>query len=450
MSNMQLSRFFHVKKIKDDIYGIYNSLIMDIIYVDEKKLSDIKKFNVSDEEINTLKSAGIYIQDSKQDKKALDVVKKRYDKVCGKINIMYLIMSSSCNLGCKYCFIENCQFNNKKEINMSEKTALTALDKYIKYLKKHKIRGSIIFYGGEPLVNYDVLKKVIEKAKEELAPIDFSMVTNATLLDEEKIKFLSENNVEIGISIDGPKELNDKNRIYKFNNKSVYDEVIKKFPMLKMHETKFGLSITVSEDFLSMQDEVLSWLAKLNVKSIFYNLYHYTSYEKNWEDYYKRASKFLIKSYEILSKNKIYDGRIIRKMESFYDSEFKFSDCGAIGANQLAIKPNGDICICHGYLKTDKYVIGNINEVSIETIMRSDEIKFWKIRNTLNNSKCLECEALYICGGGCAIEAEALFNNRNKIDKPFCIHTKSTLNWMLKESYKMNNEINEKQKEVIQ
>ena len=57
---MQLSRFSHVKKIKDDIYGIYNSLIMDIIYVDEKKLSDIKKFNVSDEEINTLKSAGIY------------------------------------------------------------------------------------------------------------------------------------------------------------------------------------------------------------------------------------------------------------------------------------------------------------------------------------------------------------------------------------------------------
>lgn len=82
--------------------------------------------------------------------------------------------------------------------------------------------------------------------------------------------------------------------------------------------------------------------------------------------------------------------------------------------------------------------------------MRSDEIKFWKTRNTLNNAKCLKCKALYICGGGCAIEAEALFNNRNKIDKPFCIHTKTTLDWMLKESYKMNNEINEKQKEVIQ
>ena len=435
---MILSKFFHSKQIEDNLYAVYNSLVMDVIYLNQKQLDNVKKYKVNKEDMKLLKDAGIYVDSLSKDKEALNIVKKRYDRVCGKVNIMYFIMSTSCNLGCKYCFIENCQFNNKKETNMSEKTALEALSKYDDYLKRNDIRGSVIFYGGEPLVNWEVIQKVLLAAKDMKSPIDFSMVTNATLLDEEKIKFLASNNVEIGISIDGPKVLNDKNRIYRNSKKSVYDEVIKKFPMLKAEQTKFGLSITVSNDFLDNQDEVLDWLLKLNVKSIFYNLYHYTSYDDNWEDYYKRACAFLIKSYEKLSKKNIYDGRLIRKMESFYDNEFKFSDCGAIGANQLAIKPNGDACICHGYLKTDKYVIGNINDVSIETIMRSDEIKFWKHRNTLNNNECLKCDALYVCGGGCAIQAEALFGDRSQIDRPFCIHSKSALNWLLKESYRIN------------
>ena len=269
---MTLSKFFHFKQIEDDLYAIYNSLIMDVIYLNKKQLDDVKKFNVNEEDMKLLKNTGVYVDSLSKDKEALDLVKKRYDKVCGKVNIMYLIMSTSCNLGCKYCFIENCQFNNKKETNMNEKTALTALKKYDNYLKKNNNRGSIIFYGGEPLVNWKVIKKVILEAKAMKSPIDFSMVTNATLLDEEKIKFLASNNVEIGISIDGPKSLNDKNRVYRNCQKSVYDEVIKKFPMLKAQKTKFGLSITVSNDFLDKQDEVLDWLVKLNIKSIFYNL----------------------------------------------------------------------------------------------------------------------------------------------------------------------------------
>lgn len=447
---MRLSRFFHHVKIKNNVYALYNSLVMEIVYVDSNTYKKVMNFTVGKKEALKLKQIGVYVSNKSLDDEALSLVKKRYDKVTGRVNIMYFIMSSSCNLGCKYCFIENCQFNNKKEINMSKETALEALIKYTDYLNANKMRGSVIFYGGEPLVNWEIIKLVLNKATKLSSPIDFSMVTNATLLDKEKIEFLAQKKVEIGISIDGPKKLNDKNRVYRHGNKSVYDEVMKKFPYLKMSNAKFGLSITVSEDLLDNQDEVLNWLKKLGVKSIFYNLYHYTSYDSNWGSYYKKACDFLIKSYEILRFNDVYDGRIIRKIDSFYNNEFKFSDCGAIGANQLAIKPNGDVCICHGYLKTNKYVIGNIKELSIEQIMTSDEIKFWKERNTLNNKKCLNCKALFICGGGCAIQAEALFGDRKMIDKPFCIHTKKTLLWILKEAYKLNEKTNNKVKEVRQ
>lgn len=437
---MKLSKYFHYVELENNIYAIYNSLIMDVVFVNKSKYDEIINISVNEEEKLKLQNLGIYITDEEQDIKALQIVKDRYNEVTGKVNIMYLILSSACNLACKYCFIENCTFNNKIEINMNLDTVKNAIIKYNSYLKKEKLKeGLIIFYGGEPLVNWEAIVTAIELAKELKSPIKFSMVTNATLLTKEKIKFLAENDVEIGISIDGPKVLNDKNRIYRTTNKSVYDEVISKFPLLKAEKCKFGLSITVSEDFLEQQDDVLNWLEHLGVNSVFYNLYHYTCYDENWEEYYNRASKFLMKSYEKLAKHNIYDGRLNRKIDSIIDSEFKFADCGAIGGNQLAIKPSGDVCICHGYLKTNKYVIGSINKQSIDELMNTDEIRFWKRRSTIYNDECLNCEAIYTCGGGCAIQAEALFGNRNELDKPFCIHTKSALKWILQRSYnKMN------------
>lgn len=443
---MKLSKFFMEVKIQDNIYAVYNSLLMDVFFVNKDELDDIKQMNVQKNQLNKLKKAGIYVNDYKTDELALKLLKDRYYSVTGKIQIMYLIMTSTCNLACKYCFVENCKFNNKKEYMMSVSTIRNSIKKYTEYLKKNNIsQGSVILYGGEPIINWEGIKEAINYSKKLSSPIKFSVVTNATLLNKEKIKFLAENDVEIGISIDGPKKLNDKNRIYRFSNKSVYDEVIEKFPLLKINKCKFGLSITISEEFLDKQDEVLNWLKKLGVNSIFYNLYHYTSHYENWKEYYQRASKFLLKSYDILSKNDIYDGRLIRKMDSVLNTEFKFSDCGAVGANQLTIKPNGDVCVCHGYLKTDKYVIGNILNNTIDELSSSREMDFWRKRNTLSNKKCLKCEALFICGGGCAIQAESLFGDRSCIDKPFCIHSKTALKWVLNRCYEASKKSIEKE-----
>lgn len=89
---------------------------------------------------------GIYITDEEQDIKALQIVKDRYNEVTGKVNIMYLILSSACNLACKYCFIENCTFNNKIEINMNLDTVKNAIIKYNSYLKKEKLKEGLIIF----------------------------------------------------------------------------------------------------------------------------------------------------------------------------------------------------------------------------------------------------------------------------------------------------------------
>lgn len=432
---MKLSKYAKIKKVKEDVYAVFNTLLMEVFYISEKEKEELLSFDFDDETKQTYLQSGIIVCDENKDKLALESVATELNRMEKEIDVLYLILSSGCNLACKYCFIENSMYNNKCEQNMSMGTVDTAVNKYCEYVKKQGVsKPLIIFYGGEPLVNWPAITKTVEIVKTHGVKMEYSIVTNATLLDEEKVQFLVQNDVEIGISIDGPKALNDKNRIYRNSESSVYDTVTEKIQLLQKYNARFGLSITVSEDFLEHKEEVLSWIKEYGVKDIFYNLYHYT-HKAEWEAYYKEACQFLIDSHKELAPLGIYDGRLQRKMDSFFKGTFKFADCASIGANQLTIKPNGDMCVCQGYLKSDKYVIGNIKDFDLNTIKDTKEFNFWANRSPIRNKECLDCEALFICGGGCAMQAEALFGARDKMDIPFCNHTKTALDWLLLESY---------------
>lgn len=434
---MQLSSFVKIKEVRKGIYAVYNTLLMEVLYITEPELEDLKNFTFDYDTKNEYLKYGIIVESEKKDKEALKSVTTRFASMEKKIDVLYLILSSGCNLACRYCFIENSIYNNKCEINMPLSTVEVAVNKYCDYVIKYKIpKPLIIFYGGEPLVNWKAIAKTVSIVRNKQVNMDYSIVTNATLLDEEKIKFLVENDVEIGISIDGPKELNDKNRIYRDSDESVYEEVTKKIKLLQKYNAKFGLSITVSNDFLAHKEEALNWISNYGVSDIFYNLYHFTK-KDDWEEYYQQACKFLLESYERLSKQGIHDGRIQRKIDSFFNGTFKFADCASIGANQLTVKPNGDLCVCQGYLKSDKYVLGNINTMELDEVAYSDEYDFWAKRSPINNKKCLECEAIFVCGGGCAMQAEALFGDRSEMDIPFCNHTKTALDWLIQKSYEI-------------
>lgn len=432
---MKLSRFAKIKMVKDDVYAVYNTLLMKVLFINEEEKKALLNLTVSDSARQTYLEYGILVENEKKDSLALETVKREFETIEKEIDVLYLILSSGCNLACTYCFIENSMYNNKCEQNMPIETIEVAVSKYCDYVKERNIKNPlIIFYGGEPLLNWKAIEKTIEISKQKKVNMEYSIVTNATLLDEEKVKFLVENNVEIGISIDGPKDLNDKNRIYRNSISSVYDKVTEKIKLLKEYNARFGLSITVSQDLLDNKEKVLCWIKEYGVKDIFYNLYHFTSKEE-WEKYYKEACEFLIESHLELSPYGIHDGRLQRKMESFFEETFKFADCASIGANQLTVKPNGDLCVCQGYHKSDKYVLGNINDIDLNEINKTQEYQFWSNRAPIKNEKCLDCEAIFICGGGCAMQAEALFGKREEIDIPFCQHTKTALDWLLLESY---------------
>ena len=125
-----------------------------------------------------------------------------------------------------------------------------------------------------------------------------------------------------------------------------------------------------------------------------------------------------------------------RKVKAFNQLEKPhFKDCGAAG-NQIVFYPNGEIGVCQAYLGCREHIIGNIKKDFKDPlkILESKTMKKWNDRYPLNMQECIFCPAIGICGGGCMFNAEILNGDINSIDKPFCVHTIKSLNWLLKKS----------------
>ena len=133
-----------------------------------------------------------------------------------KMRKLILQVTQDCNFRCSYCDYScgNDNFHRKhNNTNMSEETAMKA----IAFFKKHSLdqdRINISFYGGEPLMNYSLIKKCIETVNKEFAGkhISYNLTTNGLLLNGEKVIYLIDNNVNITVSLDGPRKVHDKNR----------------------------------------------------------------------------------------------------------------------------------------------------------------------------------------------------------------------------------------------
>lgn len=437
---MKLSKYINFIKIQKNVYAVYNRFMFEPVFFTYKEKQNLAKENFhffTKQQIRQLKTRGIIVNDYSQDKLAFNSLKDYVEnEIKEKISLMYIIGNNNCNMACKYCFIG--ELNNSNPIYMDKKTLELALYKFNKHLEEKNLKkGIIVFYGGEPLLNFDLIRHAVKTIKTNKYRIQISLVSNGLLLTEKIAKFIKNNNIGIGISIDGPKNLNDLNRIIYKTNEGTYDIVMSKIKLFQKLKIPFGLSITINDYALDNPLEYLEWLKNTNVKEITYNLMHYNNKNDNWKEYYAKIANFLYHSKQYLKQFNVNEGRIKRKYDAFYKREFKYSDCGAIGANQIALKPNGDITICHG-LWNCKEKLGNITKIDFNDIFKTSMYKNWNQNITLNKKVCIRCPYIYMCGGGCAMESKKLFGKEKKIDKPFCQFTKDITKLILQEFYQLS------------
>lgn len=428
---MTISKYAVFLQIKENIWYVYNNLLFEPVCLNDDEVNILKNHQfdkLKSDEIVLLKNKGVLIEDISKDNEVFNVVKSFVcSEVESGISLIYIIPCNICNLACKYCFIG--ALDDKETVIMSENTIINIVTKFTKYFKEKAInKVEVVFYGAEPLMEFKTIQKIVNEFDSVTDILfNYSIVTNGTLLSENIINWLIDKKVSIGISIDGYQEINDSNRVYKKGNNSVYNTVIEKIDLIKDKKIDFGLSITLTPLILENTERYLEWLKNLGIKNINFNLLHYTKPTDEWKTYYIEASKFLFKAYDYLFPYGVVDDRLQRKIRAFNSRYFKYNDCGAVGGNQICIAPNGDITVCHGYWHSDMERCGNINVNSISEVVNHNNFQKWKNNLTINKEECLECPAIHICGGGCAMQSGTIFNSQFELDKGFCLHTMHTL-----------------------
>lgn len=429
------SKYCKSIEIKPDLYAVYNSLLFYPIFCKGEELRQIHSHSVDAATEKILLGKKIYVHSVEEDDRAMGCLISNVLQHKRKLNILYLIVSTACNLACKYCFIEQNPNTVTCAARMTKETAKKAIDDFYAVLEGTEAeKPQIVVYGGEPMTNRELLPFIFQYVREISPNTKLTMISNATLIDDQMIDLICKYDVGVGISIDGPKDINDKNRVFASGNGSVYDSVTATIKKLLAKNAPFGLSITVTQDVLNNQDRVIEWIKTLGVKDIFWNLFHFSEYADNWAEYYREMSDFIFRANDELMMDGIADGRVMELLDLFERDSFRYQSCGAVGINQLAVAPDGSVFICHGDNRDPRYNLGNISQ-GMTALLHSEGTKQWDNLLTIDHEECRNCEAFFVCGGGCPSHANVLFGSRQMIDKSACIFYKKYLVWLLEKYY---------------
>lgn len=458
---VSISRFTHSYDL-DGAVALYHSLRMKPVYLSKNTFRSLQEWlassfcdrieNAPEEikaEVQELVKYKILTQTQDEDDRVLSFVRSKVPTPA--INVCYMIMSEQCNLACKYCFLGNNDSNKRNNFlleNMSIETADKALTFFIRQIKESGLdfeenKPILIFYGGEPLVNFKVLEYTATKVNELrntekcVRNIEMSIVTNGLLLSEFYVKRLHELGVSIAISIDGFTEEANSMRV-DVAGKPVFSCILDKLNLCKNLGVDVSLSVTLSEETIKNTKNILDLVDTYGVKAFGFNIMMSSDTFVLPQSYNEAAAQFIIDEFIELRERGIYEDRMMRKLKSFSKAQVYFSDCAATTGGQIVVAPNGQVGICHGCLHDKQYFVAHINDDNFIAI-KDDNFIEWSQLTPLNHEECMDCPALGICGGGCPVNAMRLKpgNTIHSIDERFCVHSKKTLEFFIKDLYRI-------------
>ncbi|MDR1773924.1 MAG: radical SAM protein [Clostridioides sp.] len=252
------------------LYDVNKDVILKVekdVYDYLKQVENDKKINFNlekdtKEKIDFLKRCGFL--KSKRVKKtkhpSTDNLQYYIDE---KLNSLILQVTQNCNLRCEYCIYSG-TYKNRTHTNkrMSVELAIKAID-YLMEHSKQKNELGISFYGGEPLLEFELIKKVVEYSQKvgEGKDIYYNLTTNATLFNEDIIKFFVQNKITVMISLDRDKETHDKYRKFNGNNRSTHEIVLKnaeyiksKYPEYFKEHISFNCVVNTESDYGAISD----------------------------------------------------------------------------------------------------------------------------------------------------------------------------------------------------
>jgi len=406
---------FHVGDMK--AYKINNDLYQEIenLY----KCNSIDTTDITDELKDALIKLNLFSPKTISRKKVINSKKI-------PITSISLNVAQECNMRCIYCYGGIGEYNEKGLMDFE--TAKKSVDFLIKNsLDKKDI--SIIFFGGEPLLNFSLIKKTVQyslgKVKNTNKRLHYSITTNGSLFNNEINKFLNKYHFSVTVSFDGDKEIQDNNRPMA-NKKSSYDVIKPNLTnFLKSRKGNATARATVTNSFKDLK-RIRQELKDIGFKRIEYSMVS-AKYDQSYSIEKNNGKKILTDLEEqtdeilhkIKNKQNIYTSKIIdniKKLRSRVKNDFH---CGA-GKGLVAISISGDLYPCHRFVGLKEFKLGNLDKLNF-----SSRNQFLTDIVDKQNS-CKNCWARYLCGGGCYHENFVTNANINEPDTNSCKEIKKS------------------------
>ncbi len=418
--------------LKNGKYLVFNSIseLVLLINDDERtkffshnRLIDPNNTNIGDQALRSMRHSGFLIEENCEERNLVD---ERYERNRSLSKYMAITIAPTlgCNLACGYCF----QGQNKPSNKMTDQTRDGLLD-YVRSSADELSNLSIVWYGGEPLMNQTEVWRtstaLAELSQKHDFKLSFSMITNGYLLTKEVANKLLECGVRNAqITIDGSKDSHDRMRP-SLAGRGSYDRIMAN--LLKVvFETDLSISLRISVD---VENET-------GIRELLYSLKNDgLSNRSNFSVYFApiEAISEGCSGYESLSMSKRDYARLevdlidlatslgFMKLGRFGQD---LSMCQAVRPSDLVISPNGDIHKCWDTISYDKMKIANISDKNVRDAIYNNKWTKWKASQ---NEICSNCKILPICGGGCAFKTVHTDQQHGEAAQLPCISLKFNL-----------------------
>lgn len=342
------------------------------------------------------------------------------------VKALCLNVAHTCNLDCDYCFASQGKYHGARAL-MSLEVAQRAIDFVIEASGPHR-NIDIDFFGGEPALNWDVVKETVRyaRSKEEAADkhFRFTFTTNGMLLDEEMSQFLNENMHNVVLSLDGRQEVHDRLR-HTVDGRGSYERIVPRFQSFveARGDQEYYMRGTYTKNNVDFSNDVIH-MANLG----FYRLSMEPVIGDPSEPYMLSEEDIptLEREYEKLAEEMIRRDHIARDVQKnggslddippedhpfvFYHFMMnleggpcvhkRISGCGS-GTEYMAVTPNGDLYPCHQFVGENDFKIGDV----WHGIEEPDITASFKECNCYSRPDCQDCWAKLFCSGGCAANA---------------------------------------------
>lgn len=400
-----------VDEVAYDIIGLYEKEDKDSIialmlekYADREDVTK-DELELCFEDIEELKTQGKLFSEDTFEPMAGDLKKKS----AGIVKALCMHIAHTCNLNCSYCFASQGKYHGERAM-MSFEVGKQAFDFLIANSGTRR-NLEVDFFGGEPLMNFDVVKELVAYArsieKEYGKNFRFTLTTNGVLIDDDVIDFANKEMSNVVLSLDGRKEVHDRFRV-DYNGKGSWEKIVPKFQ--KLVDARDGKNYYMrgtfthyNPDFLEDIKEMLSLGFKelsmepvvcaaddpsaLTDEDISVVMKQYEDLAELMLKKHKEGDDFTFYHYMIDLKG----GPCIYK---------RISGCGS-GTEYMAVTPWGDLYPCHQFVGEEKYKLGDVWNGVTNTEIQNEFAEC----NVYTREECRKCWARLYCSGGCAANA---------------------------------------------